>query len=164
MELLKLLSANEIVAQIINFLIVLWLLKKFLWRPMLKVLDQRKEKIASDLKDIEDAKAAVIGIKADYEARIASIHDEVNKKIREAEEEGRRITEDIRKKAHTQAQGIIDDARASMRYELNNAKEAVRQELVDIAIQAAQIVIQERLDENQDRKIVDDFLRDLNKA
>ena len=164
MELLKLLSANEIVAQIINFLIVLWLLKKFLWRPILKVLDQRKEKIASDLKSIEDAKAVASGIKADYESRIALIHEEVNKKIHAAEEEGRRITEDIRKKAHEEAQKIIDDARSSMRYELDNAKEAVKQELVDIAIKAAELVIEERLDDKQDRKIVDDFLRDLKKA
>ncbi|MFH1199189.1 MAG: F0F1 ATP synthase subunit B [Candidatus Omnitrophota bacterium] len=164
MELLKLLSANEIVAQIINFFIVLWLLRKFLWRPILKVLDQRKEKIAADLKSIEEAKATVAGIKADYEARITSIHDEVNKKIRAAEEEGRRITEGMRKKAHTQAQAIIDEARANMKYELNNAKETLKQELIDIAIKAAELVIEERLDEKQDRRIVNDFLRDLKKV
>jgi F0F1-type ATP synthase membrane subunit b/b' len=56
MELLKLLSGSEIVAQIISFLVLLFILRIFLWDKVLKVLDNRRERIASEFKQIEDTK------------------------------------------------------------------------------------------------------------
>ena len=58
MGLLKLLNANEIAAQIITFLILLFLMKRFAWKPFLKVLDDRRERIASEFKKIDEAKSA----------------------------------------------------------------------------------------------------------
>jgi F0F1-type ATP synthase membrane subunit b/b' len=52
MEIFKLLDANLIVAQIICFFLVLWLLRKFLWGPALKMIDQRRDRIAAELKAI----------------------------------------------------------------------------------------------------------------
>ena len=55
MGLLKLLNANEIAAQIITFLILLFLMKRFAWKPFFKVLDDRRERIASEFKKIDEA-------------------------------------------------------------------------------------------------------------
>ena len=58
MEILKLLSANEIVAQILSFLLLLAILRIFAWKRLLKLLDDRRESIALEFRKIEDAQSA----------------------------------------------------------------------------------------------------------
>jgi len=164
MELLKLLSANEIVAQILSFLIVLWLLKAFMWKRVLKLLDDRRQSIVSEFDRIEAAKIEVAKLKTDYEAKMAKIAEEARKKIQEAKEEGNKITEEIRKKAYLEAQDIIKNAKASMKYELDKAKVAIKEDLVNITIKAAEHLIEERLDEKHDKKLVEDFLNNLSEV
>ncbi len=164
MELLKLLSANEIVAQIICFFLVLWLLRVFMWKRTLKLLDARRDRIISEYNKIEATKAEIAKIKADYESRIASIQEEARKKIQEAVEEGRDITDYIRKKAHQEAQDIIENAKSNMKYELAKTKVALKEELIDITIKAAEALIEEKLGDKQDKKIIEGFLTNLDKV
>ena len=129
MDLLKLLSTNEIVAQIISFLALWFLLRKFLWKRILMVLDARREKVESDFRRAEEARKEIARLKAEYEARLAGIEEEANKKIQEALVEGRKLTEEIRKKAYQDAQGIIDNARENIKHELSQAKQNSRKVL-----------------------------------
>ena len=163
MELLKLLSTSEIVAQVVSFLLLFFLLRFFMWKRILDVLDQRKNRIATDLKNIDDTKITVEKLKADYEARLAAAESIGNVKIQEAVVEGRKVAEEIRKGAQSQAQKILDDARANTRYELAKAKEDLKDEIVDIVIKTTEHVIEERLTPQEDRKIVENFLDRLDK-
>ena len=83
----------------------LWLpvLRVFLWKRLLKLLDDRKEKIASELKTIEDTQAETSRIKADYETKITEIDKEAAKRIQKATEEAQKAAEGIRKKAEEEA-------------------------------------------------------------
>ncbi|MDP3789718.1 MAG: F0F1 ATP synthase subunit B [Candidatus Omnitrophota bacterium] len=164
MELLKLLSANEIVAQILTFFLVLWLLRAFMWKRLLRLLDERKERIASEFKAIEDAKSEISGIKAAYDGKIALIEEEAKKRMHEAVAEGAKITEAMRKKAQEEAQDIIESAKAAMKEDLAEARVELREELVNITIKAAENVIEEKLSVEQDRKIVESFLDKIDKV
>lgn len=164
MELLKLLSRNEIVAQILTFFLVLWLLRAFMWKRLLRLLDERKERIAAELKAIEDAKRDVAGIKAAYDGRVAQIEEEAGKRIHEAVAEGAKITEAMRKRAQEEAQDIIESAKAAMKEDLAEAKVELREEIVNITIMAAENVIEEKLTADGDRKIVENFLDGLDKV
>jgi F-type H+-transporting ATPase subunit b len=160
MELLKLLSANELVAQIASFLILLFLLRKFAWDKILKVLDQRKERLAHELKAIEEEKEHAAKIKAEYEAKMKAVDLQTQKLIQGAEAEARKITEEIRQKAVAEAHKIVEDARTEIQYEI---KEKLRDEIVDIVIKASENIIEEKLNPEQDRKIVEDFLQKIDK-
>lgn len=164
MELLKLLSANEIVAQIISFFLVLFLLKVFLWKRLLGVLDKRKERIASELKAIEDTKSEIDNLKTDYEVKIAAIDVEAKSMIQEAKEEALKIAEAMRKKAYQDTQEIVESAKASMQYELAKAREEIKDEIIDMTIRATEQVVGEKLTEEQDRKLIEDFLKNLDKV
>jgi len=158
MELLSLLNAHEIVAQMISFLILLFVLRLVAWKRMLAFLDSRKERIAGQLSDAENAKLAAGKIKIDYELKLSKIDDEASRMIKQAADEGRQIQDDLKKSAHLEAQKIIDDARANIKYELSKAKEELKEKIIDLSIMAAESVIQEKLTEKQDRKLVKDFL------
>jgi len=161
MELLKLLSAPEIAAQIISFLILLFILRIFFWRRVLSLLDRRREKIASELKSSEATKLEIEQLKADYEARLNSIDLLVSERIKEAVSEGREITEEIKKKAQEEARGILEEANDSIKQELLKAKEELKAHIIDLTISATENIIGEKLTTEDDRKLVEDFLKTI---
>ena len=104
MELLKMLSGSEILAQVLSFFLLLFLLRRFAWKKILGLLDQRKEKISSALSEIENTKLEVARLKSDYESKLSTITAAAQAKIDEAIQEGREINDQMRKKAHEEAQ------------------------------------------------------------
>lgn len=158
MELLRLLSTSEIVAQGISFLLLLFLLRLFAWKKILGLLDARKENIAAEFKHIEETKEEVKQLKADYESRLSLSAEEARKKTQETLSEARKSAEQIKKKAYEEAQDIIDTAKQNIKCELAKAKEELKSEIIDLSLKAAQEVIQETLSEEQDTRIVRDFL------
>ena len=161
MELLKMLSGSEILAQILSFFLLLFLLRIFAWKKILGLLDQRKEKISSQLGEIESTKLEIARLKADYELKISNIADEAQIKINQAVEQAKIITGQMRKKAHEEAQDIIIDARAQVKHEVSKVQEQLKEKIVEIALGAAKSVIQERLTEEDDRKIVENFIKEV---
>lgn len=163
MELLKLLDANQLVAQIISFLILFFILRTLVWKRFLQLLDTRKERISSEFKNIEDSKAEAAKLKSDYENRMENIDQIARTKIEEAVFEGKRIAEEIRENANTEALQIIKKTDEALKAEMARAREEFRDEIVDIALLAAEKVIEEKLTEEEDRKIAEDFLNKLDR-
>ena len=163
MELLKLLSTSEIIAQVINFLLLVILLRVFLWRRVLKLLDERRDRIVSQMESIENTKKDVEKMKADYEARLNAIEDIKRLKVREAVEEGREEAEAIKKEAHLSAQKIMDSAESDIKQEVARAREGLKDDIVDLTMKAVENIVKEKLTEKTDRKLVEDFLDSLEK-
>ena len=163
MELLKLLDTSQIIAQVISFLVLFFVLRALVWKRFLKILDDRKDRLASEFKTIEDSKAEVARLKSDYETNLENIDRIAKARIEEAVSEGNRIAEEIRENANTEALQIIERTDEAIKAEVSRAKEDLRDEIVDIALSAAGKVIEEKLTEAQDKKIVEDFLNRVDK-
>jgi len=163
MELLKLLSTNEIVAQIITFLILLFLMKRFAWKPFLKILDDRRSRIASELKKIGEAKAEAEKIRADYQARLSAIESEAKARIEAAVEEGRSAAEAIRQDARAEGEKILAKAQDSIKAEVAKAEEALKDKIVNLTIDVAAKVVQEKLTVEDDKAIVETFIKEMEK-
>jgi len=163
MELFKLLSTSEIFAQVVNFLILLFLLRIFLWKRILKLLDDRRERISSEFKKIEDTKKEIEGLKSSYQSELANIGETTRKKIGEAVEEGKKIAEGIRKEAEGQAQKIMDSASQDIKREMAKAKEEIKGQIVDLTIKATENLISEKLNAAGDKKLVEDFISQVDK-
>ncbi len=163
MELLKLLSASEIFAQVVSFLILLFVLRIFLWKRILKVLDDRKEKIASEFKRIEQGKLEVEKLKSDYEAKLNTIEDIAKAKIQEAIDEGEQLLGKMRKDAQEEGQKVIEDAKASIKYEVAKAREELKDDIIGLVLSATEEVLEQKITEKEDKKIVEDFIERVDK-
>ncbi|MDP3804494.1 MAG: F0F1 ATP synthase subunit B [Candidatus Omnitrophota bacterium] len=161
MELLKLLSANEIVAQAVCFLLLVAFLRVFVWKRFLKILDDRHERIASEFRDIENAKAAVEKLRIAYDERLAGIEEEARAKIRDAIIDGKMAAEEVRQKAQADAQIFFEKTRENIKIEIARAEEKLKNKIVDLTIEVAEKVIGERLSEAGDRKLVEKFINEL---
>jgi F-type H+-transporting ATPase subunit b len=155
------LSASEIFAQILSFFLLLFLLRLFVWKKFLGLLDQRKERIRSEFEKIEETKLEIGKLKTEYESRMLFIQEQAQAKIKEAVDEGRKLSAQIRKQAHEEAQDIIDDARKQVKHEVSQAQDKLKDRIVDIAMESARSLIQEKLTEDGDRKIVEDFIKEM---
>ncbi len=163
MELLKLLSSSEIVAQVISFLLVFFLLRAFAWKTFLKLLDDRKERIAREFKDIEGAKADIHNVKAKYDALLQAIEETARARMREVVAVGEVNAQEIRERARQEAERIIEDAKKEIQYELSKSREELKTRIVELTMQVAESVIQERLTPEEDRRLIEGFLKNVDK-
>ena len=115
MDLLKLLSTNEIVAQVVCFLILLTVLRATFWKKILASLDERKDRIASEFKRIEEMKNTADQLRTDYQHRIAHIEEEAKQKIAEAVAQSKKLGDAIREKAENDASRILENSKESIK-------------------------------------------------
>jgi len=161
MEILRLLSTSEIVAQVLNFLFLLFVLRIFFWKRILKLLDDRKDRIASEFKRIEDNKKEIDVLKSDYEAKLDSIEETGREKIKEAVDRAQLVAEKINRQARLDSEKIIESAKVEIKHEIDKAREELKNKIIDLTISATESVIKERLTEQDDKKIAETFLNQV---
>ena len=163
MELLKLLSTSQLVAQTVAFLIFFFLLRAIMWDKLLKFLDARKSGIEADYRSMETTRKSIDSLKLDYESRIKNIEEEKKAMLREAALENQKTYEQMKKAARQEAEEIVVRARETTRFEVTKAKNELKDELVNMVIDATEHLLEERLSEDEDKRIVNEFIENLEK-
>ena len=152
---------REIIVQLLGFALFFWILKLFAWKPILKLIDDRKEKIRKEFQGIEDSKKAVEDLRKDYEARLTQIEEEARKKIQEAIHEGRRVSQELRDRARLEASQILEKAKENIELEMDKAEVELRQRIVNLSLACAEQLLNERLNEEKNRELILDFINEL---
>ena len=155
------LKLGELITQIIGFILAVWILKKFAWKPLMGMLDQRREKIKTDLDSAEKTREDANATLADYQLKLKEIDAEARTKIQEAISEGNRIAADIREEARTEAKDIISKARDELSRDIAKAKVELRNDMVNMAIAATERIIAEKLDDEKHRSMLSQFLDEV---
>jgi len=153
-----------LVAHLLTFLICAFLIWKFAWKHILGILDSRKAAISKRLQDIEDAKTGIEELKAQYRRQLEAIEQLRRQKISEALEDARLISEQIKLQAHSQAEDLLAKAREEIAYELSKAKQELKNSVIDLAMSATRKLIKEDLTPENDKKLIEDFLKMVEKA
>ena len=164
MELFKLLDLKLITAQVVCFFLVLLVLKLFLWKPVFKILEDRRKKIDDQMKAIEQTRAEAAQFRAEMEKALANIDATMQQRLKEVEQAGEQKSRELKEKARQEAERIIEDARAELRYEFVRSREALKGEIVDMVIKVTEQMIQEKLTFDQDKKIIEQLLTELEKT
>lgn len=164
MELFKLLDLKLITAQIVCFFLVLVVLKVFLWKPVFKILEDRRKSIDDQMRAIEKTRAEAAQFRAEMEKALAHIDETMQKRLKEIEHTGEQKSRDMKEKARQEATQIIDDARSELRYEFARSREALKGEIVDMVVKVTEKMIQEKLTFDQDKKIIEQLLTELEKT
>jgi F-type H+-transporting ATPase subunit b len=153
-----------IVTQIIGFLLAVWILKAFAWKPLLKMLDDRKQKIIGDINEAENIKSDASKVLDDYKSKLRDIETEARSKIQEAVSDGNRIASEIREQAREESRQILEKSREELARDVAKARVQFRDEMADMAIRAAEKIISTELDDSEQKRILDDILRAVYRA
>ena len=148
-----------LVVFIINFIVLFVLLRLFLYKPVLKMLDERAERTKDAMDLAEETKKEFEQAKDEVQKQIEKGRQEAQAIIAQALQTGEKLREESREEATKQAQAIVDRTRAELESEREKISQDLRREFVDIAVLAAEKVIKETLDKEKHRKLIEETLQ-----
>jgi F-type H+-transporting ATPase subunit b len=152
---------GQIVTQIIGFLIVVWLLRKYAWDKLLGLMEERRQKIETSFQEIDDAKAEVEAQRAAYEKELANIEDLRRARIQQADQEANQHASEIREEARRETVKLRDKAKEDIERDVDKANAILRDQMVDAVITTTEKVIRERLDRDKHSKLIEDLLNEI---
>ena len=157
----KLVHLNQLLAHAISFVIFLFLVRGAFNAIIFPPMRERRERIRAEFERIEREKAEVQKIRQEYEAHLKKLDAESRQRIQEAVAEGQRVAGEIREASRKEAQEMITRAREEITLERDKAQAALRNEVVDLATEIAGKLIREELTPDKHRKLVDNFLAEV---
>lgn len=147
-----------LISQIVNFLLLLLVLRFLLYKPILNMLQERREKIKEGLQYAERVKEEMTAEREKHQKEL----EEARRKAEEAIAQASRISEKEREKivaeAQEEAHRILEQARAEIEYERRQAMIDLQEQAVELAIAAASKVIDKSLDKKEHRRLIKEFL------
>jgi len=149
---------DQILTHIVGFVITVLILKKFAWKPILGILQERRDKIKSEFDQIESDRTEVAKVRADYEAKMKDIENISRQKLTEAVNEGQKIAAEIKEQGREEAKEIIDRAKAELDRDVEKARAALKQDMVSMTVAAAEKIISARMDDQENRRLISEFI------
>ena len=152
-----------IVWTLITFVVLLSVMKKFAWKPILKMLEERESKIRIALEEADRARTEAAEMLKQNEKNLARAEEEYKKMIQEGKALAEKLKEDIVSKARQQAQQELKLAMEEIKRNVDAAKLQLRAEVADLAIKATEKILEETLDEKRQKQLIDSVMNKLPK-
>ena len=152
-----------IIWTLVTFGVLFLVLAKFAWKPLLQALNEREGKIRSALEQADRAREEAARLLKQNEAAMARAEEEHQRMVREGRALAEKLKAEIVAKAHQQAQQELERASAEIQRNVEAAKQQLRGEIADLAIRAAEKILDETLDAARQKKLVDSFINQIPK-
>ena len=148
---------------ILTFLLLLMVLAKFAWKPLLEMLDERQKSIDDSLLSAEKARLELAGINKESEAILSKSRTQAQTIVVDAKSAADKLKEDIVSKAKEEADGQLKKAKNQISVEKDRALLEIRQEVVELSITVAEKIIKKNLSKDDNASIIEDSLNKLDK-
>jgi F-type H+-transporting ATPase subunit b len=146
---------------IVTFLVLLTLLAKFAWRPLLQSLEARQETITKSLADAEKARQELERLNQESAQIIRQARIDAESIIGAGRADAERLRGELREKARAEAEGIIKNAERQIQLETARALQDIRREAADISVAIASKLIRRNLTKEDNEKLIDEALKQL---
>lgn len=147
-----------LVTFVINFIILFALLSVVLYKPVLKMLDERQARIKESMEQAEQIKEQAARSEEQIQAALETARKEGQTIVAQAAQIGEKLREEAAETARKEAEALIGKARTEIELERDKAMDDLRADFADIAVLAAGKVIKESLDSKKHRKLIDEVL------
>ena len=147
-----------LLAQIINFGILLLILRLVAYKPVMRMLDQRAARVRESLETAERIKEREADTAKQAEERLEEARREGQTLIAQAQQIAGRIQEEARQQAHKEGEALLERARNEIQLERDGAIARLRAEFADLTIAAAERVIGQSLDRRAHQRLIDEVL------
>ncbi len=146
---------------IFNFLVIMAILYKLFYNPMLKFLDNRREGIARTIADSEHSRAEAEKLLNDYRAQLLASRQEAQQIIDKATKAGEDLRQSLLNQSKGEAATLLENARKEIQRERDQALQALRQEVASLAMAAAGKILERNITGDDNVKIVNQFLDEV---
>lgn len=146
---------------VVTFLVVLLILGKFAWKPILKAIDEREKSMKEDIEKAQKTREEA----EELISKQKNLLEEARKESSAMVEEGKRATEkvkaDMLEQAKRAEKEIVEQGRKKVEQEARNAIQGIKEQAADLAIAAARKLIISSLDEKEQKRLMEDYIKDL---
>jgi F-type H+-transporting ATPase subunit b len=149
-----------LLGQVLSFTLLLIVLKLMVYKPVLKMLDERRERIREGLSAAERGQAQAAEASRDAAAQIETARREGQQIVANAQQVAQRLQEEGRQQAQQQQEAMLERARSEIQLERDNAISELRKEFADLTIAAAEKVIGQSLDRQAHQRLIEQALAD----
>lgn len=153
------LDGKAFLIQLITFLLAFWILKKYAFKPILKVLNERRETIESGVKLGEQMRKDQAAFEAKVEEMLHKARQEADAIIAGAQDSGRQAIREAEEKAREKAAGVLAEAEARIAQDTARARKALEKELVGLISDATEAIIDEKVDAKKDAALIERALK-----
>ncbi len=144
---------------ILTFLVLLGLLTKFAWKPLLAMLDRREEIIRQSLDDAEKAKHELQRLQQESKEILSKARVEAQSILAKTRSEAEKLKGEIRQKAKAQADSILRDAEKQIQVETEKAMAMLKSDVVDLSLVVASKLIKRNLSKEDNQSLIEESLK-----
>lgn len=157
----NLIDIKLVLTQILGFILLVWILGRFAWGPIVSGLEERRRKIAGEFAEAERRQKDADAQKAKFEAELRGIDALKRASIQEGIADGQRVAAEIKTQANDEAQARMQRAEDEMAREREKAKELLKEQVVSLSIRTAEKILQSKLDDPAQRRLAAAFIDEV---
>jgi len=146
---------------ILVFLVLVVLLGKFAWKPLLEALDNRQKSIRKALDDAQKAKQELEGIHAESAKLLAQARSEAAEIVSRSRSDADRFREEMKDKARSEATNLLRNAERQIELETTRALQQIRQEAVDLSVGIASKILQRNVSREDNERLIEETFKEL---
>lgn len=144
---------------IVTFLLLVFVLAKFAWKPLLKMLQDREDMVRSSLEDAEKAKSELERLNEESEAIMAKARSEAQSILADGKAAAEKVKDDIIAKSKEQANKIREDAGNQIQVEKDKAISEIKKEVVNLTLSVAEKLIRKNLSDADNKSLIEESLK-----
>ncbi len=153
----------QLLTQVVNFVLMVFLLTKFLYKPILDALDKRRKKIEEGLAFSEKMKAETEEMSKKHQEMIDEAKEEARRIIDEGKKNGKALEQEIIDKAHSESAQIVEKGREELEVERSQMERQLRVQTVQVAKSMTEKILADSLKESDHRRIIDQKIEEISK-
>lgn len=146
---------------ILTFVVLLALLAKFAWKPLLALLDKREEMIRRSLDDAEEAKEQLQRLQEESKEILSKARTEAQSILAQSRSEAEKLKGEIKQKAKVEADAILRDAEKQIQVETEKAIAVLKNEVVDLSLMVASKLIRRNLSKEDNQSLIEESLKQV---
>lgn len=150
-----------LILQSIAMMIFVWFCMKFIWPPLLKAMDERREKIADGLAASDRAEKALAEANEKAEEEITAARNKAGEIVEQANQRHSQILDQAKDDATAERQRQVSAAEAEISQAANQAREELRQSVASLALMGATKILEKEIDENAHRELLDKLITEI---
>ncbi len=146
---------------IATFLVLVWLLGKFAWRPLLAALERRQDAIKKSLDDAQQAKQELERLHVESRKILAEARVQAETILSETRSDAARLRDELKQKAQAEAAGVVKNAERQIEMETARALQQIRNEAVDISIAIASKLLQRNVSKEDNERLIEETFKQI---
>ncbi|HDC3259187.1 TPA: F0F1 ATP synthase subunit B [Staphylococcus aureus] len=151
---------GTVIVQVLTFIVLLALLKKFAWGPLKDVMDKRERDINRDIDDAEQAKLNAQKLEEENKQKLKGTQEEVQKILEDAKVQARQQQEQIIHEANVRANGMIETAQSEINSQKERAIADINNQVSELSVLIASKVLRKEISEQDQKALVDKYLKE----